>query len=345
VFGPVGGSQRLALPTPTVSVIIPARDAAPTLDRALEGLRAQDLKQPFETIVVDDGSADETAAIARRHEPSVHVIRNERSQGPGGARNVGARAARASVLAFTDADCFPTAQWLSRGLTALKAADLVQGAVMVDPRDVHSPFDRKLVVERDSGLYETANLLVRREIFEAVGGFRDWALETPGRRRWSRDRRRGRATRTPIGEDTLFAWNARRLGARVAFAPEVLVHHEVVPGGVLDDVADRWHWARDMPGLARLIPELRETAFFGRWFFNERTARFDAAAAGLLLAVLTHRRLPLAASYPYLRWLVREARPWGLRRGSRFVAGAPIIDAVTFAGLINGSVAWRCPVL
>src|SRR5437588_3484176 len=134
---------------PAVSVIVPARDAASTLDRTLRSLRAQQLEQPFEVIVVDDGSRDETWAAAKRHEPFVQVLRNEHSHGPGAARNRGASAATAPVLAFTDADCFPTPSWLAHALERIADADLVQGAVEPDPDALRTPFDRTPVV--DSG--------------------------------------------------------------------------------------------------------------------------------------------------------------------------------------------------
>jgi glycosyltransferase involved in cell wall biosynthesis len=339
---------------PTVSVIVPARDAAPTLGRTLEALCRQQLDRRFEVVLVDDGSRDGTAALARRYEPLVTVIRNPASVGPGAARNLGVQAAHASTLAFTDADCFPTPEWLARGLAALETAEIVQGRVAPDPTVPRTPFDRSLEVGSDGGFYQTANLFVRRQVFDLVGGFRDWALERPGRRRWSQDRRRARAMRTPIGEDTLFAWTARRRGLTSAFAAEALVYHAVVPGTLLDALADRWHWTRDMPGLVRLVPELRRCAFYHRWFFADWTAKFDLAFAGACAAALTGRKRWLVACVPYLNRVRREteiyrdgrdSRLGGLGRAARYAAGAPAVDAATLAGFLAGSAAWRTLVL
>lgn len=340
--------------SPVVSVIIPARDAAPTLERTLSALSRQTLDEPFEVIVVDDGSRDATAEIAAAHAPLVRVLRNERGGGPGNARNQAVQAARSSVLAFTDADCFPLPEWLAEGMRALQGADIVQGRVSRDPGVLRTPFDRSLEVDGDGGFYQTANLFVRRQLFEAVGGFRDWSLESPERRQWSVDHRRGRATRTPIGEDTLFAWTSRRHGARSAFAPAALVHHAVFPGGVRDAIADRWHWTRDMPGLVQLVPELRDGVLYRRWFFADWSAQFDLAVAGLLLAAAARRRLPLLATLPYVRRVWREgasfegggaARPTRWRRRAGFLLGAPMVDAATLAGFLLGSREWRTVVL
>jgi glycosyltransferase involved in cell wall biosynthesis len=332
-----------------VSVVVPARDAAPTLRRTLDALRAQDLDEPFEVLIVDDGSRDETRSIAQQYEPFARVLRSERSEGAGSARNRGATVARAPVLAFTDSDCFPTPGWLAAGLLALRDADLVQGAVEPDLRAARMPFDRTVVVDQESGFYPTANLFVRRELFDAVGGFQDWLLEQDvkrGRqRRRPADRRRSRATRTPIGEDTLFAWRGRRLGARTTFATDALVYHAVVPGGLRDEIQDRWHWARDIPGLVRHVPELRETAFYRRWFFSAKTAKFDVAIASVLLGLKTRRWLPLLGAWPYVNWIVGESRRWPARDGLRHGLGSPISDGVTLAGLLVGSATSRCPLL
>jgi glycosyltransferase involved in cell wall biosynthesis len=339
---------------PSVSVIIPARDAAPTLSRTLEALAAQELSEPFDVIVVDDGSRDDTPAIAERFAPLVRLMRSPASEGPGAARNRGVAASSGPVLAFTDADCFPIRQWLARGLERLADADLIQGRVAPDPATPRTPFDRTLAVDGDGGFYQTANLFVRRRTFDAVGGFRDWALERPGRRRWSADARRSRAARTPIGEDTLFAWSARRLGARSAFAAEALVHHAVVPGGLGDALADRWHWTRDMPGLARLVPELRLETFYRRWFFADWTAQFDLALAALAATGLSRRKLWLLATVPYVDRVRREARMYrdgrdsraaGVRRVAAHALGVPVLDAATLAGFAVGSVEWRNVVL
>jgi glycosyltransferase involved in cell wall biosynthesis len=332
---------------PAVSVVIPARDAAPTLERTLSCLLRQDVGESFEILVVDDGSTDETPAIAERHAPAVTLIRSVRSDGPGGARNRGASVARAPVLAFTDADCFPTPGWVRLGLQRMREGglDVLQGAVSPDPQARREPFDRTVTVEQEVGFYPTANLFVQRGLFDELGGFSDWLLDEQVRGARSRfqpaDRRRARVARTPIGEDTLFVWRGRRQGARVGFAAEALVHHAVVGGRLWDEVLDRWHWSRDMPGMARLVPELRDGCFYRHWFFSAKTARLDVALVAVLGAVVTGRRWMAWGAYPYAEWLAIEGARWGARDGVRHVAGSVITDAVTLAGLGAGSVAWR----
>jgi glycosyltransferase involved in cell wall biosynthesis len=88
--------------TPRFSVIIPAFNAAATLTRAIESVRTQSWPA-HEIIVVDDGSSDATADIARQYGDAVRLIRQANS-GVSVARNAGASAATGDWLAFLDAD-------------------------------------------------------------------------------------------------------------------------------------------------------------------------------------------------------------------------------------------------
>lgn len=87
---------------PTVSVVIPACDAARYLEVALADL-ARSTRPPIEVIVVDDGSTDDTAGVARSLGATVVPSGGVRL-GPARARNVGAAIARGEILYFIDAD-------------------------------------------------------------------------------------------------------------------------------------------------------------------------------------------------------------------------------------------------
>jgi glycosyltransferase involved in cell wall biosynthesis len=256
------------------AVIVPARDAAATLGATLDGLAAQTVSA--EVIVVDNGSRDATAALAAAHPAVAQVVRRERGEGPGAARNAGVAATDADMLAFTDADCVPAPGWLATGLRALDAADLVQGRVT--PAGPVGRFDHSLWVEGETGLFETANLFVSRVWFDRVGGFGP-GIAAAGR---------------PFGEDVLFGWAAVRAGARTAFSAEALVHHAVVAGDLRAHLAERRR-LQHFPALLRAVPELRD-ALFARAFLTRRSAAFDLAALGLAA-----RRPLLAVPYLALR--------------------------------------------
>jgi glycosyltransferase involved in cell wall biosynthesis len=310
-----------------ISVVIPARDAEATIGATLAALAEQELEVAYEVIVVDSGSTDETAAIARAAGVVTDVLSNPRGE-PAGSRNLGVARATAPKIAFTDADCVPEHGWLAAGLRALEHADVVQGRV----RPVHQPgpFDRTVSVASEYGLYETANLFVHREVFDRVGGFEP-VISTPGVRPW--------------GEDTWFVWRARRAGARTAFAAEAVVAHAVVPRGAAPFVAECWR-RRRFPALVARVPELREAFLHRRWFLSAGSYRFDLALVGLLSGRLVRRpALAALATAAYLAPVVRRAR-WA-PRGHRLRTGAAWVaaDAVTFAALIAGSVEARTPVL
>ena len=107
--------------SPQLSVVIPAYNAERTVGTVLEALQAQEAP-PEEIIVVDDGSADDTARVAERL--GAHVIRAEGGYA-GGARNRGWDVATGEVVVFLDADSVPGPGWragLARSLAEFPAA-------------------------------------------------------------------------------------------------------------------------------------------------------------------------------------------------------------------------------
>ncbi len=90
-----------------VSAVIPCYRCAPTIRRAVESVASQTVK-PLELILVNDGSADDTAAELRRLQSElgdwIRIVSLEKNRGPAGARNAGWDLARGKYVAFLDAD-------------------------------------------------------------------------------------------------------------------------------------------------------------------------------------------------------------------------------------------------
>ena len=165
-----------------VSVVVPTYRRPELLDRCLTALLRQDFEaHRFEILVADD-DPDERRSVSLQASlqwkrrsvvvgPDVRYVPARRRQGPAGARNRGWRAARASVIAFTDDDTIPEPTWLSAGWSAMQEGwDAVAGTIRMPlpPR----PTD----YERDAtGLsraeFATANCFVRLAALHAVGGF------------------------------------------------------------------------------------------------------------------------------------------------------------------------------
>ena len=85
------------------SVVVPVYNRGDVVGRAVDSLLQQDWLLPYEIVVVDDGSTDDSASRARRHPDKVRVV-HEPHQGPAVARHIGIREARADVVAFLDSD-------------------------------------------------------------------------------------------------------------------------------------------------------------------------------------------------------------------------------------------------
>jgi glycosyltransferase involved in cell wall biosynthesis len=312
----------------TVSVIVPAWNAQATLPRTLGALARQSFDEPYEVVVVDNGSDDGTARVLAAAGPGVRVVR--RAHGLAGeARNDGVAAARGELLAFTDADCFPRSDWLASGARALRAgADLVQGRVVPDASAAMGPFDRSLWVGADDGLYQTANLFLRRSAFEAAGGFED-LIDDP--------------LAAPFGEDVLLGWRVRRAGARTAFCSEAVVEHEVRRRGELGYVRDRVG-AAGFPMLVARVPELRRTRLFAGVFLSRRGFEFDLAVLGAAAAAGRRTPWPLAFALPYSVTLARRALESGPRRAPLVAPVELAADVVTLAALLTASARHRTPV-
>ena len=138
------------------------------------------LREPYEVIVVDDGSTDDTAAIAARH--NVRLITQENAGAPA-ARNRGIAAARGTWVAFTDADCMPSRHWLSRLLAAVRqdpnalgAAGRIAGHGSQSPAarfvDLYGGLDaERTLVHPRFPWAPSANLMYRRDALADAGGY------------------------------------------------------------------------------------------------------------------------------------------------------------------------------
>jgi GT2 family glycosyltransferase len=217
-FASVGGVFRSldaspSAATPTVSVVVCAYNAASTIGDCLDALDRVDYPAA-EIIVVDDGSTDATAAIARTH-PRARLI-----QIPNGglsvARNVGMHAAGGEILVYVDADVRVEPSWLSYLVRPFADPAIVAaGGPNVVPADdswfaqcvARAPGAPSHVMldDRIAEHVPGCNLAVRREALLAIGGFDPIYLRA--------------------GDDVDVCWRLQDRGGLIGFAPAALVWH------------------------------------------------------------------------------------------------------------------------
>ncbi len=201
----------------TVSVIVPVYNAAPYLAEALTSLQSQS-SQPFEIIVVDDGSTDDSATIAQSF-AGVRLIQQPNS-GPAAARNTGINAAQGTVIGFLDADDLWPPDKLKTQLGVLESnpeAEIAVGQVqlwrLVDT-ETHQfkPFSEPWTS------VNVGSVLIRRPVFDRVGLF------DPNLRH---------------SEDVDWLVRAREGGIKIVTHPEITLFYRIHTANLTSDKAAR----------------------------------------------------------------------------------------------------------
>jgi len=178
------------MPGPAVSVVVPTRNRAGYLDVALASLRAQVDAPPHELLVVDDGSTDDTVAVAARH-----GVKAVAARAPGGlnvARNTCIAATSGDLIAFVDDDVKAPPTWLAalaEGAARHPEAEALGGPIrgrLIGPAPRSCGREDAPITTLDLGPRDCevqfvwgANLAVRRSAIDRIGPF-DERLSGPG---------------------------------------------------------------------------------------------------------------------------------------------------------------------
>ncbi len=311
-----------------VSLVIPARYAAATLPACLDAvvplLERGELR---EILLVDDGSEDDTAAIARSH--GVTCLRGE-GRGPGAARNLGWRAASSPVVWFIDSDCVAEPRALSVLLEHLDDTEVagVGGSYgNMRPDSLLACLIHEEIVARHAAMparvdfLATFNVAYRREALEEVGGF-DESLK--------------------LAQDAELAYRVRKRGHLLAFdrRSRVKHFHPTRLGAYLDTQRRQGYWR---VRLYARHPRRAGGDVYSGWLdhFQPLLALSTLALAGLVLwlpvaaavSATVAAALTLLASLPMTARLLRRT---GEARFAAF-AGLSFLRAIARGvGLLQG---------
>ena len=161
------------------SIIIPAYNSEKTLYSCLESLEDQSLpKDYYEVIVVDDGSTDSTATIAKKFNNKYIYQTN---QGPASARNKGVKSAVGDIILFTDSDCVPDHNWIREMVKPFSNSEVigVKGTYKTKQKELAAKFaqaefeDRYDLLQKSStiDMIDTYSAAYRKDVFLNIGGF------------------------------------------------------------------------------------------------------------------------------------------------------------------------------
>jgi O-antigen biosynthesis protein len=197
---------------PLISVVVCTYNGSRTLRDCLSGLRKIEYPN-YEVIVVDDGSRDNSAAIAR--ELGAVVISTE-NRGLSSARNTGMEAATGEIVAYIDDDAYPDPHWLSYLAAMFRAAPFaaVGGPNIAPPGDgsiaecvVNAPGGpvHVLLSDTEAEHIPGCNMAFRKSHLQSIGGF-DPRFRT-------------------AGDDVDVCWRIQQHGWKIGFSAAAMVWH------------------------------------------------------------------------------------------------------------------------
>ncbi len=219
----------VAAPTtwPPISIVIPSYNRAKKLERCLRTLFSLDYPHSLiEILVVDDASTDNTLSMlyqlvheAKTHDIQLRSIRHIQQQGVAYSRNTGAEAATHDLIAYIDSDCVASSTWLTELVPLFQNSCIAAVGGMIRGYNRQSMLGRyedtcsslymgtrpqQVRLEGPLTYLPTANLLIRRSIWQQLNGF------------------------APLtqGEDVDFCRRILLTGAHIRYIPQGIIYHD-----------------------------------------------------------------------------------------------------------------------
>jgi mycofactocin glycosyltransferase len=278
---------------PLVSIVIPVYNRPAEIAECLASLQALDYpSDKIEVIVVDDASRDRTVAEVRRFD--VRLIVQPSNMGQSAARNTGVAAASGEIIAFLDSDCIAEKAWLRDLVPYFQDSRVALVGGYVGAYYNEKQMDRyeqvcsalnmgaDVVLGRGEGsvfYVPTCNMLVRKEIYEQVGGL-DETLQ--------------------VGEDVDLCWRMMQAGHHLFYVPRGQVLHK--------------HRNRLLSGfLRRFDYGTSEAVLYAR--FPKVAKLFPWQPAGLCIILFVMASLAAMSWF----WILAAAAIFGLEIGWKWM--------------------------
>jgi glycosyltransferase involved in cell wall biosynthesis len=308
-----------------VSVVVASHARPERLAILLDALAGQTLDRPrWELVVVHTYDAALASKLFDDHDLTRagllrHIPADPRRARPSIQRNIGWRAAEAPLIAFTDDDCRPEADWLERLFEAARAQPgaIVQGATRPDPREHHllgAIHVRTLHVDPPGRFTQTCNILYERDLLERIGGFDD---------------------RATTGEDIDLAIRAQEAGGFVVGEPRALVYHAVEVLSLPEKIRSNLKWEH-LAYVVKRHPQLRADCEWGVWWKPEHLRA--VIALGGLIGAVRHPWM-VALTLPYYK--IERHRFWSTKSAVRRTPEIWLVEVAEVATFVRGSIRYR----
>lgn len=216
-----------------VSVVIPAYNASATIRDCLSALMKQTFAEPYEVIVVDDGSNDGTSEIINEEFKNVKLL-VQKNAGPAKARNVGSDIASGEIIIFTDSDCIPDKNWLKemaspfninneiagvKGIYKTKQKELTSKFVQLEYEDKYDLMGKYKFID----FIDTYSAAFLKRLFHEIGGY-DCRF------------------RVACSEDVDLSFKLANKGYKMVFNSKAMVYH-IHPNNLKDYLKKKYKFA------------------------------------------------------------------------------------------------------
>ena len=222
------------------SIVIPTYNRLPILRKCLQAMESQDFSQPYEIVVIDDGSTDGTVEFLQSHDSDFPHVRlfQQNHEGAAIARNTGIDLAKGEIIVFIDSDLVVTPVFLSSHAQALGNSDRAfTYGLVINTSNFENPTSAQVKIQDIStAFFATGNVAIAKHWLLEAGKF-DPSFRQYG---W---------------EDLELGVRLKNLGLKLIKCPEAVGYH--------------WHPTFTIEQLPRLVDVEMQRGRMGVVFYQQ----------------------------------------------------------------------------